>query len=36
MYHKGEETQAYRGARDVATLKKFIDETAAELLTEES
>jgi thioredoxin-like negative regulator of GroEL len=34
VYHKGEETTAYRGARDVDALKKFIEETADELLTE--
>ena len=34
VYHKGEETQSYRGARDLDALKKFIEETSAELLTE--
>lgn len=34
VFHKGEEVKAYRGARELDALKSFIDETAAELLTE--
>ncbi|KAI8462949.1 MAG: protein disulfide isomerase [Monoraphidium minutum] len=34
VLHNGEEVKAYRGARELDALKKFIDETAGEVLQE--
>ncbi|GBF96497.1 hypothetical protein Rsub_09839 [Raphidocelis subcapitata] len=34
VMHDGEEVKAYRGARELDALKKFIEETANEVLTE--
>lgn len=34
VYHKGEEVKAYRGARDLDSLKAYVEEAAAELLSE--
>ncbi len=34
VMHKGEEYKPYRGQRELAALKTFIDESVQELLTE--
>lgn len=34
VFHKGEEVKAYRGQRDLDSLKTFIEEAASEYLAE--